>query len=166
MSRYGRNFSCFALLLHPSWMKMFPWYMKTIEKDRSLIKYDVLVDIKKVQIYNIHITPPVFFWTLSNSTLKSSFSTSHTDFMDLSLHDSTNFNWSRLKSSLNKWNLDQLGPQQLKYMTFLRDSSDCLAFCSLTLLETAADDGEDSLLLAWGKDLRLALACWCIDLMV
>ncbi|CBI28377.3 unnamed protein product, partial [Vitis vinifera] len=40
----------------------------------------------------------------------------------------------------------QLGPQQLKYMTVLRDSSDCLAFSSLTLLETMAEEEEESFL--------------------
>ena len=59
----------------------------------------------------------------------------------------------------------QLGPQQLKYMTVLRDSSDCLAFSSLTLLETMAEEEEESFL-AWVKDLRLVLACWWIDLRV
>ena len=39
----------------------------------------------------------------------------------------------------------QLGPQQLRYMTFLRDSSDCFALSSLSLLETKAEDEEESL---------------------
>ena len=40
----------------------------------------------------------------------------------------------------------QLGPQQLKYMTVLKVSSDCLAFSSLTLLETMAEEEEESFL--------------------
>ena len=41
----------------------------------------------------------------------------------------------------------QLGPQQLKYMTVLRDSSDCFAFSSLiNLLETMAEEEEESFL--------------------
>ena len=40
--------------------------------------------------------------------------------------------------------LPQLGPQQLKHMTVLRDSSDCLAFSSLTLLEAMAEEEEES----------------------
>ena len=43
--------------------------------------------------------------------------------------------------------LPQLGPQQLKYMTVLRDSSDCFAFSSLiNLLETMAEEEEESFL--------------------
>ena len=64
---------------------------------------------------------------------------------------------------------DQLGPQQLKYMTFLRDSSDrcCFALSSLLIavLATLAGDDEESLF-RWEKDLRLVLAWWWIDLMV
>ena len=38
----------------------------------------------------------------------------------------------------------QLGPQQLKYMTVLKDSSDCLALGSLiNLLETTAAEDEE-----------------------
>ncbi|KAK3016803.1 hypothetical protein RJ639_007422 [Escallonia herrerae] len=39
-----------------------------------------------------------------------------------------------------------LGPQQLRYMTVLRDSSARLAFSSLSLLATTADDEEESFL--------------------
>jgi hypothetical protein len=58
----------------------------------------------------------------------------------------------------------QLGPQQLKYMTVLKDSSDRLSFSSLALLITIAEvEGER--LLAWDTDLRWFLAfCWA-DLM-
>ena len=59
----------------------------------------------------------------------------------------------------------QLGPQQLKYMTALKDSSDFFAFSSLTLLEAMAEEEEESFL-AWEKDLRLFLACWWSDLIV
>lgn len=54
-----------------------------------------------------------------------------------------------------------LGPQQLKYMTVLKDSSDCFHFLS----ETAAADGVESFL-AWETDLTWFLAyCWT-DLIV
>ena len=59
----------------------------------------------------------------------------------------------------------QLGPQQLKYMTFLRDSSDCLIFSSLNLLETIAE-AEEERFLVWEIDLRLFFACCCADLMI
>jgi hypothetical protein len=58
----------------------------------------------------------------------------------------------------------QLGPQQLKYMTVLKDSSDRLSFSSLALLITIAEvEGER--LLAWDTDLRWFLAFCCADLM-
>lgn len=38
----------------------------------------------------------------------------------------------------------QLGPQQLKYMTLLKDSSNCLAFSPCILLETTAEEEEES----------------------
>ena len=72
--------------------------------------------------------------------------------------------WTDLTATLwdtNLWN--QLGPQQLKYMTVLKDSSDCLAFSSLTLLEAMAEEEEESFW-AWEQDLSLFLACWWIDL--
>nr|POE61207.1 hypothetical protein CFP56_34369 [Quercus suber] len=59
----------------------------------------------------------------------------------------------------------QLGPQQLKYMTFLRDSSDCFIFSSLNLLETIAEVEEERFLV-WELDLRLFFACCCADLMI
>ena len=59
----------------------------------------------------------------------------------------------------------QLGPQQLKYMTFLRDSSDCFIFSSLNLLETIAEVEEERFLV-WEIDLRLFFACCCADLMM
>ncbi|KAK2985924.1 hypothetical protein RJ640_008140 [Escallonia rubra] len=40
----------------------------------------------------------------------------------------------------------RLGPQQLRYMTVLRDSSARFAFSSLSLLATTADDEEESFL--------------------
>ncbi|TQD78397.1 hypothetical protein C1H46_036032 [Malus baccata] len=40
---------------------------------------------------------------------------------------------------------DQLGPQQLRYMTFLRDSSDCFTLSCLKL-ETKTEDEEENLL--------------------
>ena len=43
---------------------------------------------------------------------------------------------------------DQLGPQQLKYITFLKDSSDCFSFSLFTLLDIAEEDWAESLL-AW-----------------
>lgn len=39
----------------------------------------------------------------------------------------------------------QLGPQQLRYITFLRDSSDCFTLSFPSLLETKAEDEEESL---------------------
>ena len=58
-----------------------------------------------------------------------------------------------------------MGPQQLKYMTFLRDSSDCFIFSSLNLLETIAEVEEERFLV-WEIDLRLFFACCCADLMI
>ena len=52
----------------------------------------------------------------------------------------------------------QLGPQQLKYTTVLKDSSD-LSFSRRTLLK-AEDEEEDSLVLAREQDLNWDLACW------
>ena len=62
----------------------------------------------------------------------------------------------------------QFGPQQLKYMTILRDSSDCFTFLALTLLEveTNAEDAEGGSFLAWETDLSWFFACWCADLSV
>uniref|UniRef100_A0A2P2PRS8 Uncharacterized protein n=1 Tax=Rhizophora mucronata TaxID=61149 RepID=A0A2P2PRS8_RHIMU len=59
----------------------------------------------------------------------------------------------------------QYGPLQLKYMTFLIDSSDCFSFSSLTLFDTIAEDEADKFL-AWDTDLTLFLACWFRDLIV
>ncbi|KAK3032273.1 hypothetical protein RJ639_037447 [Escallonia herrerae] len=75
--------------------------------------------------------------------------------------------WEKdLRLDLAWWCMDlMLGPQQLRYMTVLRDSSARLAFSSLSLLATTADDEEESFLV-WEKDLRLDLAWWCKDLMV
>ncbi|MFS8000392.1 hypothetical protein Hanom_Chr12g01177781 [Helianthus anomalus] len=55
-------------------------------------------------------------------------------------------------SLYNSKGFDQLGPQQLKYITFLNDSSDS---CMLLVEATAA--GEESFLV-WESDRRLALA--------
>lgn len=52
----------------------------------------------------------------------------------------------------------QFGPQQLKYMTVLRDSSDCFAFLSLKLPETIAEEDGEGSFLAWETDLRWFLA--------
>lgn len=66
----------------------------------------------------------------------------------------------------------QLGPQQLKYMTVLKDSSDCLALGSLiNLLETTAAEDEEEEEESFfddseTDDLILFLACWCNDLSV
>lgn len=54
----------------------------------------------------------------------------------------------------------QLGPQQLKYMTILRDSSDLLWWRPET---TAEDDGDN--FLAWERGLTRLLAYCCADLM-
>ena len=59
----------------------------------------------------------------------------------------------------------QLGPQQLKYTTFLRDSSDCFILSSFNLLETIAEVEEERFLV-WEIDLRWFLACCCADRMI
>lgn len=73
--------------------------------------------------------------------------------------------WSRFKKQVCFFSIVflflQLGPQQLKYMTVLKDSSECLAFspcCSV--LESIAEDEEESFF-ACDKDLRwLFTLCW------
>lgn len=68
--------------------------------------------------------------------------------------------------------VQQLGPQQLKYMTVLRDSSDFFALWSsliiITFLLETTEDGEGDSFLAcsWElNDLTWFLACWCTDFM-
>lgn len=46
--------------------------------------------------------------------------------------------WSKSEG----WSLDQLGPQQLKYMTVLRDSSACLRLSLLGVLKGGDDEVE------------------------
>ena len=57
----------------------------------------------------------------------------------------------------------QLGSQQLKYITFLSDSTDCFMFLALILLVIAEEDWGESFL-AWEYDLTLFLECCCSDL--
>jgi len=64
-----------------------------------------------------------------------------------------------------------LGPQQLKYMTFLKDSSDCFAFsfCLLELetkVEEEEDDDNDEICFAWENDLTLFLTWFWSDFRV
>lgn len=54
------------------------------------------------------------------------------------------FKKKKIKSGLI-YEPTQLGPQQLRYITFLRESSDCFALSSPSLLETKAEDEEKSL---------------------
>ena len=73
--------------------------------------------------------------------------------------------WKSQTSGTNG-GLNQFGPQQLKYMTFLNDSSDFFSFSwSLASLLDEANAEEESCLV-WDRDLRLFLASWCTDLMV
>jgi len=51
-----------------------------------------------------------------------------------------------------------LGPQQLKYITFLKDSSDCFVLSSFSLVETI-EEVEESLL-AWENEPTWVLR-WC-----
>lgn len=59
----------------------------------------------------------------------------------------------------------QLGPQKLKYVTFLSDSSDTFVLSHLYFLDKAEKDGVESFL-AWEYDPTLFLACCCSDLSV
>lgn len=54
----------------------------------------------------------------------------------------------------------QLGPQQLKYMTFLKDSSDSVAFSSCILLETTAEEEEESFFACENDPTWLFTLCW------
>jgi len=51
---------------------------------------------------------------------------------------------NRTVFSMLSFSFLQLGPQQLKYMTFLKDSSDSVTFSSCIELETRAEEEEES----------------------
>ena len=50
----------------------------------------------------------------------------------------------------------QFGPQQLKYMTVLKDSSPLLSF---NLVETRAEEEDERVVFAWDMDLTWFLSC-------